>query len=362
MIDIDSITQSGSWSLVDEGDGVCSLVLAVPDETLNVLRSDVLQDLDRILNAVAEESDISALIVRGGKPETGTFIAGANIHEIRSINSASEAAAKAAQGQAILDRLRTIPALTIAAIHGNCLGGGTELALACDLRVASHSEKTKIGLPEVQLGIIPGFGGTQRLPRLVGLSRALPMILTGKAVDFKKASKIGLVDRIAYPGLLVECAKKLAIEAVEKGGKNYRPRRPKQGFFMRLMQFLPPGRSIIARQARKSVLQKTGGHYPAPLKAIDAAVCGMGRSLKKGLELEASLVGELIASSTCKNLISIFLDMERVKGAAKKNAPEEARAVEDATVTAHRRVAVLGAGVMGGASPSCSSARGSASA
>src|SRR5439155_12717226 len=129
-----------------------------------------LEDLEKIRKALAQGEALRAIIVWGGKECSGTFIAGADIHEIRAVTEPAEGFEKARRGQEILGLFTSLPAVTVAAIHGMCLGGGTELALACDLRIASHSPKTRIGLPEVQLGILPGFGGTQRLPRLVGIA------------------------------------------------------------------------------------------------------------------------------------------------------------------------------------------------
>ncbi|HLU49211.1 MAG TPA: enoyl-CoA hydratase-related protein, partial [Planctomycetota bacterium] len=228
-----------AWRLEDAGDGIKLLVFDAPGEKVNILSETVLRELERVLDSLASDSTLRALIVIGGKEDSGTFIAGANVHEIRKVASAAEATEKARLGQAVLGRFATLPAVTIAAIHGTCLGGGTELALACDLRIASHHPKTRIGLPEVQLGILPGFGGTQRLPRLVGLTRALPIILTGKPQSVEKAAKIGLVDRVVYPPLLRDEAIAFAKEALANGGKQFVPRRPKQGWMIRSLEALP---------------------------------------------------------------------------------------------------------------------------
>ena len=357
MLDIASMNESGAWRLeaAEDAEGIAFLVFDLPGEKVNKLTSRVLEDLDRILDALARDSSLKALVVVGGKPESGTFIAGADIGEIRSIDEPEEARQKASKGQAVLHRFSTMPAVTVAAIHGNCLGGGTELALACDLRVASHSEKTRIGLPEVQLGILPGFGGSQRLPRLVGLVNAMPIVLTGKPVDVKKASKIGLVDRVAYPDLLRQAAVGLALEALAKEGKNYRPRKPKRPFAVKMMEKLPPGRSLIARKARKNIEKKVGSHYPAPYKAIEAMVEGYGKSLEAGLRLEAKLVGELIASPVTKNIIDLFLTSEAARRGPKRDADKEWSVT---LAEEGRRVAVLGAGVMGGGLAALISRRG----
>ncbi len=349
MIDISSLTKTEAWALVDEGDGIFRLVFDLPGEKVNKLTEAVLVDLEKILQAVSKESDVKALIVCGGKEESDTFIAGADINEIRGVSTAEQAATKAARGQAVLDLLASIPAVTVAAIHGNCLGGGTELALACDLRVASLSDATKIGLPEVNLGIIPGFGGTQRLPRLIGIERAFPLILTGRPVDARKAGRLGVVDSVVYPDLLIAEAKALANRALDRGGKRFRPSRPRLSLRQRLFQALPPGRALLRRMAKKNVVKVSGGHYPAPLAAVDAVIDGFRRSLKDGLALEAQVVGRLIVSPECRNLIDLFLSQESVRrGSGEKAAQAGSSVIDVDAAPGNRRAAVLGAGVMGG--------------
>jgi len=347
MIDISTLTKTGAWKLEDAGDGIGFLVFDLPEEKLNKLSETVLEDLDRILTELDKDSELKALVVWGGKPDSGVFIAGADINEIRSVNDSNTATLKAGLGQSVLHKLHTMKAVTIAAIDGMCLGGGTELALACDLRVASHSPKTKIGLPEVQLGILPGFGGTQRLPRLIGISSALPVILGGKPVDFRKAFKIGMVDQVTYPGLLRQAAIDLAKAAIDGGGKSYTPRkRNRNKFIMRLLEWLPPGRALIRRQARKDIDRRAGPHYPAPYRALEAVLAGSRLSLEEGLKHEAKLVGELIASSVCKNLIDLFLTSEEARRGSKSSG--EKPAADEACTTSGAHVGLLGAGVMGG--------------
>ena len=352
LTELNTIAGTGAFRIEDEGDGIARLVFDLPDEKVNKLTAAVLEDLERILDAVAKDSTIKALIVCGGKEASGTFIAGADINEIRSVTSAADASEKARRGQQILGKLALMPQVTIAAIHGNCLGGGTELALACDLRIASHSPKTKIGLPEVQLGILPVFGGTQRLPRLVGIQRALPVILTGKPQSVAQAARIGLVDRVVYPDLLRKEAKVLANKALLNGGKRFRPVRKKMGFLARTIERLGWGRSLIRKISQKSIRKLTGTHYPAPYKALDAVIDGFGMSLQDGLAHEASLVGDLIVSPITKNLIDLFLSSEEARRGRRS---ESHRSSEAATAPGARpacggkgRVALLGAGVMGG--------------
>jgi 3-hydroxyacyl-CoA dehydrogenase/enoyl-CoA hydratase/3-hydroxybutyryl-CoA epimerase len=360
VIDIGGLTASGAWRLEDEGEGIGFLTLDLPGEKVNKLTSAVLEDLDRILEALTHDPWLKALIVWGGKPDSGTFIAGADIHEIRAVADPEEAAGKARRGQRILGRFSALPAITVAAIHGNCLGGGTELSLACDFRIASTSPRTKIGLPEVQLGILPGFGGTQRLPRLVGLTRALPVILGGRPLDVRQALKIGLIDRAAYPGLLREEAKTLVRVARSSGGKCHVPPRRRRPLATRLLEKLPPFRSWVRSRARKDILRRVGPHYPAPFRALDAVIDGFGKPIEEGLEREAALAGELVASPVAKNLIDLFISSEEARR-GKREAADPAGSSRgpgagsvglpgpQGGAGVHRgRVGVVGAGVMGG--------------
>ncbi len=339
VIDIPAETKTGAWTLADEGDGIARLEFDLPGEKVNKLTASVLEDLEALLKAIGGDPSIKGLIVANGKEDSDTFIAGADIAEIRAIEDPAEAEAKAGRGQQILDLFSSIPAITLAAIHGNCLGGGTELALACDLRIASLSEKTKIGLPEVNLGIIPGFGGTQRLPRLIGIQAALPLILSGKPVDTRKAGRLGLIDRAVYPTLLIAEARAFLRHAIERGGKRkFRPRRPTRSFGTRLLEGNPIGRAIVRRVAAKGIEQKSGGHYPAPTAALDAVIGGYPLTMAAGLALEAKAVGPLIASEISKNLVQIFLTSEDVRRGGSGVA----------AANGERRVGILGAGVMGG--------------
>ena len=168
----------------------------------------------------------------------------------------------------ILNSLEDLPIPVIAAIHGACVGGGCELALTCDYRIASEADETKIGLPETKLGLIPGFGGCVRLPKLVGLQSALDIILAGKVLPAKKAFKIGLVDRIVHPAILEKQALKMAEELIGKGSKKRKKHFKAKTPVNRFLES-PMGRPLIFSQAKKMTLKKTHGHYPAPLIAMD---------------------------------------------------------------------------------------------
>lgn len=324
-----------SLTLEIDGDGVAWLLFDRPDSRVNLLTGAVMARLDALLAEIEEHARIGrakVLVVRSGKD--GSFIAGADVKEIAEITDPAEATRKAAEGQNVLRRLETLPIPTIAMIDGTCLGGGTELTLACAYRLASDRPETRIGLPEVQLGIIPGFGGTIRLPRLVGAQAALEMILTGRAVSARRAERIGLIDERVPPELLEERTRRFAWERIDRG--RARPTR-KRSFLSRLLEDTAPGRRILFRQARRRVFKQTRGHYPAPLVAIETIAQTLSMPLAEAFARESEVVGRLITSDVSKGLTHVFFLME----AAKKAGPEaEARRIE--------RVGVLGAGVMGG--------------
>lgn len=327
-------SETASVSLRVDEDAIGWLTIDKPDSKLNVLSGSVLKRLAEIISEIRDKASagkIRSVIVQSGKP--GSFIAGADVNEIASITDPAEGEAAAAAGQEVFQQLAKLPVPTVAAIDGVCLGGGTELILACTYRIATDRKETKIGLPEVQLGILPGFGGTTRLPRLVGMRAALDIILTGKPVDAKKAERIGLVDERLHPAILQKRAAQVA-QAIQ--GKRAWPRARKSGLAARLLE-TPPGRKVMLRQARRKVLQETKGKYPAPLRALDILEDTLSLSIEESLRREARAIGELIVTPVSKNLVHVF---HLIEGAKKAGPRVEPLPVE--------RVGVLGAGVMGG--------------
>jgi 3-hydroxyacyl-CoA dehydrogenase/enoyl-CoA hydratase/3-hydroxybutyryl-CoA epimerase len=312
------------------------LILDAPGEKVNKLTLRSLEQLATLLQEAAAAAGIKGLVVASAKE--GQFIAGADVKEIASVRDPEEARRLAARGQEVFQALADLPFPTAAAINGPCMGGGTELALACDLRVAADAETVSIALPEVRLGILPGFGGTQRLPRLVGLRRALDVILTGKNLDARRALRLGVVDRLVPADILWRETARL----VRQAGATRRRRLP---FLERLLQGNPLGRRIIVSAARKQVLQQTGGHYPAPPKALQSSANALRLPLPDGLAEEARLVGELVAGPVSKNLIWLFLASQAVKTGRHFQTTSGAEEAHPATV---ERVGLLGAGTMGG--------------
>lgn len=316
-------------------DGVAWLIFDQPDARVNLLSAQVMARLDALLGQIetaARSGQVRAVVVRSGKD--GSFIAGADINEIADVASGSAAEQAAREGQRIFRRLDLLPVPSVAAVDGLCLGGGTELILACDARIASDRPETKIGLPEVRLGFIPGFGGTTRLPRIVGLREALGLILTGATVSARKAQRIGLISERMHPAVLYERASALALELAQ----GRRPVPARKPLLARVVDETRIGRGVVLQQARRQVLKESGGHYPAPLAALHVIRHSAHLPLEAALEVEAAAVGQLVGTDVSRNLIHVF----RLTESAKKAGP---RGVAARTV---ERVGVIGAGVMGG--------------
>ena len=310
-----------------------------PKRKLNVLSEDVMRDLAEALNQahVAErEGLIQALVIQSGKMRS--FIAGADVHEITRLEDPLVAEQKIQLGQAIYGELENLSVPTIAAIHGICLGGGTEIALACQYRVLSDSKTTKIGLPEVSLGILPALGGTTRLPRLVGLQASLELLLTGKQINSRKAWKIGFAQEVFPEALFERMVRDFALDAVEL---QPRAARRKKNLLSRVLDDTLLGRKIVLSRARKRVTTQTGGHFPAPLRILDILDEHLGGSISRSLAAEARLGAELIVSSVSKNLLHVFHTRET----ARKGNGADPKQTDSTKIQV---LGVLGAGIMGG--------------
>jgi 3-hydroxyacyl-CoA dehydrogenase/enoyl-CoA hydratase/3-hydroxybutyryl-CoA epimerase len=321
-----------AFSYEIDKDGIATLTFDLPGEKVNKLTATAMEELDKLLDELGANKEIKALVFRSGKE--GTFIVGADIAEIRAIRETEAGVRFARRGQAILGKLEALPFPTVAAIHGPCMGGGLELALACSYRVVSNDQKTALALPEVKLGLIPGFGGTQRLPRLVGLANALEMILSGAAVYAKKAGVIGLADEATYKEIVRSRATTMAKKAIGKP----RPAgiRAKRPLLIKLIEGNPLTKPLVYFVAKKDVIKTTRGNYPAPLAALDAVRYGLSHGREAGFEHEAKLIGRFAATEVSKNLISVFYLNEMLKKDAHPSPMKVASA------------GVLGAGVMGG--------------
>ena len=321
-----------------DADGVGRIVFDDPQRPLNVFDQEVLAGLAEVLDtarAAAGRGRVKVLIVESGK--TGSFFAGADIDAIGRIQGPDDGEAKARAGQAVFMDLESFPAPTVAAIDGLCLGGGLELALACRYRICSDAPQTRMAFPEVQLGLLPGWGGTTRLPRLVGLQNALDPLLTGKPIRPSKARRIGLVSEVVPQAIFAERTTEFAREIVALPAGSSRRKR---GWRTRLLDDTVPGRRIVLATARRRVVAKTGGRYPAPLKILDVLRTGLGRSVTESLALEARAFGELSATPAHASLLHVF----HLREAARKTG----KAVPGGVARPVDRIGVVGAGIMGG--------------
>jgi 3-hydroxyacyl-CoA dehydrogenase/enoyl-CoA hydratase/3-hydroxybutyryl-CoA epimerase len=326
-----------NFEMIDNDIGL--LTFNLPNEKVNKFSTPVMQEFDQILDTLAKKNNIKCLLIQSGKESI--FIAGADIKEIVGISDPEEGYRVSHLGQQVFQKISRLPYPSVAVIHGACMGGGTEMTLACTYRIASDHPKTKIALPEVNIGLFPGWGGTQLLPRLIGLQRSLDIILTGRNLDARRALRSGIIDKIIPKELVLETAIAFAGDII--AGKNVlaRSKRKQKGLLPAVLEKNPLGRSLIFRKARQSVMQKTKGHYPAPLAALKVIKQSYRKSIKKGLEIEARKFGETIVTSVSKNLIKIFFWTEAVK---KQNGVSR----DDVHTFPVNKAAALGAGIMGG--------------
>jgi 3-hydroxyacyl-CoA dehydrogenase / enoyl-CoA hydratase / 3-hydroxybutyryl-CoA epimerase len=306
-------------------DQICVLTFDRPGSPANIFDLRTLTEVGEELEFIAGAPRFKGLILTSAK--RSIFVAGADLQMLSATASTEEGRKLIELGQQVMNRLAALPIPTAAAIHGAAVGGGYELCLACDYRVASLDRATKIGLPETQLGLLPAWGGSTRLPRLVGLPKALDVILGGKTLAPKPALKCGLVDELAPPEYLVEAAARLL-----KRGKARRPGR-------RWVNN-PLVASFIAARLRSQLMNKTRGHYPAVLKALEVVTRGVSSSLPEALRRERDGILELMQGEACRNLVRAFFLQER----AKKRTLAPAGGAEPARI---QRAAVIGGGVMG---------------
>nr|MDQ6924965.1 enoyl-CoA hydratase-related protein [Candidatus Eremiobacteraeota bacterium] len=317
-------------------DGIAVATFDLPDAPVNVLGPPAAVAFGLLLDRLDRDVTIRACVLRSGKSDT--WVAGADIEQFAMLRNATDAEALSWEGQAMADRVERCRVPIVAAIHGACLGGGLELALACAWRVATNDAKTTFALPEVQLGLIPGMGGTQRLPRRIGLQAALDMILTGKTVRARQARTLGLVDDLVHPMIVLDVARQRS-RALANGERKRTgaPRRRSPAAL--LLDSNPVGRTIIFSRAREQVVKKTGGHYPAPLAALDAVHDGYAHGRDAGLKQEARRFGELAVSSVSRELVYLFHATIALKKDDSATDGTEPRPV--------RQLGVIGAGFMG---------------
>lgn len=325
-----------SLKIVPQGD-IAVVEFDLAGEKVNKFSTPVMMRLKEVLEEL-NKSSYKAVIFKSNKAKI--FIAGADIEEIQAMTTREQYEAAVKGGQDVFNMLEDLKIPTFAAVHGACMGGGTEFIMACDYRIASDDSSTKIGLPETQLGIVPGFGGCVRMPRIIGLQAALDIILAGKAVNSKKAQKSGLVDKVVHPNLLMEHAVKWAQEVIASGGQKRRKTFKAAGAVNVLLE--GPLKGIVFKKAREGVLKMTRGHYPAPLKAIEIIQKTYGSSDREAsLKVEREGFCDCATTPVSKNLIHVFYLTEMVK----KQSGVPGVEVKPKDV---RGLGILGAGTMGG--------------
>ncbi|WP_192021262.1 fatty acid oxidation complex subunit alpha FadJ [Shewanella sp. WPAGA9] len=320
-----------TFNLSRREDGIAVLTMDVPGETMNTLKAEFGPEISEILAEIKHDASVKGLVVISGKADS--FVAGADISMLDACTSVAAAKELSQQGHVVFNELENLSIPVVAAINGACLGGGLELALACHLRVCTDDKKTIMGVPEVQLGLLPGGGGTQRLPRKVGITTALDMMLTGKQIRPKQALKMALVDDVVPVSILLETA-----IAMAKKGKSA-AKVAKKSALNKVLESTSATRDIIFDQAAKQVLKKTQGNYPAPAKIIDCVKQGMNKGMIKGLEVEASHFAELVMSSESEALRSIFFATTEMKKETGADGAEPRKV---------NKALVIGGGLMGG--------------
>ena len=316
--------QFDHWQAQTDASDILWLTIDRQGESANSLSEAVLSELDTLME-YAQNADLAGVVIQSGKPDS--FIVGADIREFGSFVSAQAASAKIREGHAVFAKLENLTCPTVAAIHGFCLGGGLELALACDYIIALNTPDTRVGLPEVKLGIFPGLGGTTRLSEKIGGLKAMELMLTGRLLRAPAARGMGIIDELVSEfGSLHWSARRAVIQ-------NRKSRGP--GTFAALTNRQPLRKAIAAMLRKKTAEKANPAHYPAPFSMIDLWEKHRDNRVRM-FEGEATRVGELMVGETATNLRRIFFLTERMKELGKN---------EDFPV---RRVHVIGAGVMGG--------------
>ncbi len=323
-------------------DDIAVVWMDQPGAKVNTIGPETLEAFEEALDAVQGEPSVRGVVFISAKEDT--FVAGADLEALRGFDGPADAEALSRTAHRLLRRVGSLRTPTVAAIHGAALGGGLELALGCTYRIATDHPATKLALPEVQLGLVPGGGGTQYLPRLIGLQQSFQMMLTGKNIYPRKARRIGLVDALIHrPGLLQ--AAKTAARELATGART--PEREPLSLTDRLLESTRLSRRIIYQKAEENVRKETRGNYPAPARIIECVRASIEEGLDEGLQLEATRFGELAFTPESQALVSLFFARQ---AAGKNPLADEARPVET--------VGVLGAGLMGGGIAAVSAQKG----
>ncbi len=308
--------------------GIATITFNLVKEKVNKLSFKVLNELDKTLNEIKEINSIEALVIDSSKENI--FIAGADIKEIEAFKTEEEVYSQIIKGDKIFEKLENLPFPTIAYINGACMGGGLELALACDYRVATTNVKTKLAFPEIKLGFFPGLGGTQRAPKVIGLINSLDMILTGKNLDAKKALRVGLVDEIFDNG-----QKKFKLLAFIQKAIDKKIKRKKLGFINNLLQSNWLTKEIVYYKTLKTIEKKVNRDFNAPYMALEVIKQTFDKEYEEGIEIEARAFSKLASTKESKYMIELFFMFEKFNKAFTKT---------DKPIS---NVTVIGNGVMG---------------
>jgi 3-hydroxyacyl-CoA dehydrogenase/enoyl-CoA hydratase/3-hydroxybutyryl-CoA epimerase len=328
---------SDHFRLERPSDQFAMLVLDVAGKSVNVFNQQVLSDLEAAIEELAGDPAVRLLGIRSARPSKP--IAGADLEAFTRIQDPAEVRSLSALGQRVFDKLSLLPAISIIVVQGPCLGGGLEFALACDYRLVIDHPGTQIGLPEVELGLIPGWGGTQRLPRRVGVERALQVILEGKRLNAREAFRWRLADAIAGSDEAdqAEALRRLG-QRVLKRGKHFAGRLPLVTWRQRLLESTSPGRSFLLRAVERILRKKVPDDMPAPAEALEAVRIGLRQGMQAGLERERQANARLMTTEACRNLVGLFFERERAR---------KLPASLEAGSKPIRRIGIVGAGTMG---------------
>lgn len=324
-------------------EGIAYICIDVADKSVNTLSTPMTGRFEAILDELEDAPPVEGVVIYSGK--AGHFVVGFDINELQQLaQNPQDIAPMLRRGHALAKRLGSMKVPVVAAIDGMCLGGGLELAMACHARIATSNPRSKLGLPEVQLGVIPGLGGTQRLPQLVGLQTGLDMILGSKQVDAKKAKRLGLVDDVVHPGILLQVAVETARQLYAGGDWQDRHKSKLSEYFsspadMVELAAKTPARKLIFNQARELTRKKAGTHYPAPYRAIDAIEAGYRGGFEAGIEAEARAFEDLVKTDVARNLIGLFFMKQEVDKTSPIPWNTKAYPVQ--------KIGVIGAGLMG---------------
>jgi 3-hydroxyacyl-CoA dehydrogenase / enoyl-CoA hydratase / 3-hydroxybutyryl-CoA epimerase len=319
-------------SLKDAEAGVGIITIDCVDKEANILSESVLKQLEDILERVERNGSYKCIVIQSGKKD---FALGADINDIKGLSTADLAQQGAQKMQSVFQKIENLRATTVCAVRGQCLGGGLELALCCKYRVASEEDTTKFGFPEIQIGLIPGAGGTQRAPRVVGIQQSLDLILTGKRIGASQAFKMGLVNKVVHPSLLLREAISCHTNPPKKVKQPLVPRT--MGWFLSRTRI---GQTLVESQTENMIKKSTKGFYPAPREALRSVIYGLNHKLHDGLRKESELFGKLSETPQCKSLIHLFEATTKIKKHPKIDPNYKANYDEIF-------IGVIGAGFMG---------------